>query len=626
MPKLARRSPRGDAARTTPGSIATALTPSPRVLKPAGVTRFATLLLFLSFGWTSYAAAAIQCSDYPPFTLKIYNDTMNYNVYPVISTPTNGVDEWLQGGFNVAKGNLNLQTYGHKFVYRTYLKPVAGISPGGFLTITLPLCSRLVPAPTGQTPDEYIDWWNGGRVYIYANLKSEGRAPPELTQDLAEDQANRVTPLTVGPSCAGCPHLHPRIFKSPTALAANDPAQLTEYTLADVIKGIMPPSPTWSLDLKNVDYDISYVDHVYLPAAMGPIGNPDIGYIGTIQSVGKFRNIMTSFLSHFQGWPRYLSRIDQKPYLRIPGTYNVMIRNNGGELTTIEPPGQDITNLANQYMTCLTMPTTNPVICDHIQKVNAFFLRNYAAYRQLVIDGVCTPPTGIPPVTPTLNDVLAHVYGWVPWNGHCGGGGANALANDAAYPVIHKKYISLQYLPPLGTFNPYVNLVHGMTYLNMPGSYAFSIDDDVGNMHVAGTGIVIAVGGKNGLENQVQYDPKLLVNVNLGDPNPVNRPLWSQYGFCDGIPVRNISSLSIQLTSVTFPCTVGLTDGAGRTYTFTIASPPFPAGPPGSPNPISNCSAPTTEPWCTNLRAYTETSPAVRNYVVAGPPPPLPRQ
>src|ERR1700732_2018026 len=97
MPKLARRLPRGDAARTTPGSIATALTPSPRVLKPAGVIRFAALLLFLSFGWTSYAAAAIQCSDYPPFTLKIYNDTMNYNIYPVISTQrtasTNGCKE-----------------------------------------------------------------------------------------------------------------------------------------------------------------------------------------------------------------------------------------------------------------------------------------------------------------------------------------------------------------------------------------------------------------------------------------------------------------------------------------------------------------------------------------------------
>jgi hypothetical protein len=226
-------------------------------------------------------------------------------------------------------------------------------------------------------------------------------------------------------------------------------------------------------------------------------------------------------------------------------------------------------------------------------------------------------------VTPTLMDVLKRVYGWAPWNENCGGGGANALGNTPGYQITHMKYIELQYLPPLGTFNPYVNLVHGGTYLNMPGSYAFSIDDDVGNMHVGGTGVIFAVGGSNGLENKVQYNPNLLVNVNLGDPDPLMRPKWSQYGFCDGIPRRNISTLSIQITSVTFPCTIGLTDRAGRPYTFTIASPPYPAGPPGSPIPISNCSAPTTEPWCANLRAYTETVPALRNYVNAGPPPPL---
>jgi hypothetical protein len=35
---------------------------------------------------------------------------------------------------------------------------------------------------------------------------------------------------------------------------------------------------------------------------------------------------------------------------------------------------------------------------------------------------------------------------------------------------VHKTYIALQYSKPLGIFNPYVNLVHGTDYLDMPGS------------------------------------------------------------------------------------------------------------------------------------------------------------
>ena len=58
----------------------------------------------------------------------------------------------------------------------------------------------------------------------------------------------------------------------------NDPYQLTEYTLADVIKG----NNNWNLNIANVDYDISYVDEAYLPVAMGPLGNPDVGWIGSI--------------------------------------------------------------------------------------------------------------------------------------------------------------------------------------------------------------------------------------------------------------------------------------------------------------------------------------------------------
>src|SRR5207245_157759 len=118
------------------------------------------------------------------------------------------------------------------------------------------------------------------------------------------------------------------------------------------------------------------------------------------------------------------------------------------------------------------------------------------------------------------------------------GAPTNDLKGQADFDAVHKTYIALQYLPPLGTFNPYVNLVHGKDYLNMPGSYAFSIDDDVGNILVSGTGIIITVAGTLGLDNTVQYDKSKIVHVSLGDPKPLGRPAWGQYGFCDGVVTR----------------------------------------------------------------------------------------
>ena len=598
------------------------------VMAPTAWLRLLTLLSLACLGFMSRAPAiaAIQCSDYLPYTLKIFNDSKKYNIYPVIATPTNDADEWLQGAAQILDSQKGTLTYGHKFVYRIYINPTVGIAPRGSVTVMLPLCSQLASNPDPTKPDQYINWWNGGRVYIYENLKSLGEPPAELVADFTKDQANPVSPLTLTPrpSCAGCSGVpNPPIYKSETALPPNDPAQLTEYTLTGLNKGDkkINPDPTWKLVPKIVDYDISYVDHVYLPAAMGPVGNPDIGYIGSIQDVGVFKQIMDSFLLSYDGWPQYLHPLSQKPYLRIPGTYNAFAQYNAKEKTVITKPGKAITQLGNSWTICVTS-TDSSHICNKIRTVNDFFLKNYDKYRKLVIDGQCNPPGGIPPVNPPLKDLLKRVYGWVPWNENCeGGAAANDLALDPDFQKVHKTYIALQYSKPLGTFNPYVNLVHGTDYLDMPGSYAFSVDDDVGNMLVDGTGIIITIGGSTGLDNDVQYDKSKLVNVNLGDPEPLkDRPLWSQYGFCQGNPARDITSLSVQITSVRYPCVFGMTDQAGRTYTFTLASPPYPARDERSHMPITKCTAPTDH-WCNSIHAYTETSPELKNYVITEAPP-----
>lgn len=596
-------------------------------MKASGMTASVAVRWLALGALALFGASQVTAQAAPPtytYALKIYNNSDRYNIYPVIATPTNDADEWLQGGFQVPQDQIKTLTYGHKMVYRIYINPKTGIPPHGSVTITLPLFSQLAATPDPTKPDQYIDWWNGGRVYIYDARALRRVPPPALAKDYADDQPNLVTPLTPGPSCAGCADPFPPIFKSAVALPGNDPAQLTEYTLDGLDKGSEKTGKFYRLVPDTVDYDISYVDHVYLPAAMGPVANPDIGYIGSISSIEPFRKTMQKFLDVYDGWPEYLDPLTGKSFLRIPGTYNAFVLPNSSQPVAkpeITTPGTAITNLETLWTGCTSSGKAG-TICDKIRTVNAFFLTNYANYKTLVAEGKCTPPK-TPPDQPPLKELLAHVYGWVPWNAYCqGGAAANDLSLLPNFRAVHKTYIALQYEKPLGTFNPYVNLVHGSDFLDMPGSYAFSIDDDVGNMLVAGKGIIIAIGGSAGLENDVQYDKKKLVNVTLGDPKPLARPAWSQYGFCNGEPKRDIKTLNIQITSVHYPCTIALTDAASRKYVFTLQEPPYPPLNQMSSTPITNCSAPGD--WCSFLFAYTEHEPETSNYVVARAPQPLP--
>lgn len=229
--------------------------------------------------------AAVQLGDYGTYTVKIYNDTTDFNIFPVLATPTNDADEWLQAAFQVPRGKLNELTFAHEFQYRMYIKPRVGIAPGQHVILTLPLCSQLVAAPDGTKPDEYIDWWNGGRVYLYDSPISAG-APPMLIKNFDIDQSNIVIPLTPGPACRGCPVPNPPIYKSAVALPPDDPARLTEYTVGAIDKGdvyrIVP-------NLKIVDY---YVDDAARSAATGAAGNPRIGRVGSIDAAPEFRVVI----------------------------------------------------------------------------------------------------------------------------------------------------------------------------------------------------------------------------------------------------------------------------------------------------------------------------------------------
>src|SRR5690606_40978241 len=55
--------------------------------------------------------------------------------------------------------------------------------------------------------------------------------------------------------------------------------------------------PIWLLKPENVGYNISYVDHVYMPVAIGPKNNPYIGYSGSTQPLANFRNELAAFVA-----------------------------------------------------------------------------------------------------------------------------------------------------------------------------------------------------------------------------------------------------------------------------------------------------------------------------------------
>jgi hypothetical protein len=211
----------------------------------------------------STIANAIQVSDYGSYAVKIFNNTPDLSIFPVFATATSETDEWLQAAFRVPRSKIAQLTFAHRFQYRMYIRPRVGIGPGEHVVLTLPLCSQLLGAPNGTRPDEYIDWWNAGRIYLYNHPVAAG-APPALTGNFEIDTPNIVAPLTPGPSCAGCPMPFPPIYRRLASELPDDPAQLTEYTLGAIDKG----------DVYQIVPDMKIVD--CSTAAMEDIDMPDI--------------------------------------------------------------------------------------------------------------------------------------------------------------------------------------------------------------------------------------------------------------------------------------------------------------------------------------------------------------
>lgn len=532
-------------------------------------------------------------------TITIVNNTPG-TIYPVITIgkkPKEAPDEWLKACFPEEPAPIADN------VYKLYIRKNDGLKTKESVTITLPLYSNINNVGGA---DRYISWWNGGRVIIADNKR--GLEPTE-----EEDKYEIGITTAVGLECTeDC-----KLYRASADFPADVAAQLSEYTFGGVPGNI--------LNTDNVGYNISYVDHVYLPVAIGPKGNKYIGYSGSVQKLDDFRDVLKKFLAEGnlgEGWPVYNIPM---PFLRLPGAYNIFAQRTGvldKELTnppivlangkapvltsykcldgTLECTEEEkqavlkgdapaIAEMIKLWSECdpsfSSLPTEEGIENKAIKKsvctsshqstfgeLHGLFKRNFDKQNcgsQVDFD---------------QKQFLMHIYGWVPFNEGCANAKSNALGEDSNFQDLLNKYIELQYSEP-GNFNPYVKLIHDKEYLNMD-AYAFSVDDDVGFMSELGTGLIFTVGGAEGLENteQFTYKPKEPGGFAMTIGNPFKdgekkTQVLKSYGACSQNAEKCVPDVDMPKDSVLFgfrlgtlkyPAKVVFTDVDNYTYSFVV--------------------------------------------------------
>ena len=457
----------------------------------------------------------------PVKTITFYNNS-TLTLYPVVEAPQRftppGLDPvrdlWMQAQFKVQTPDLLTRLFQTTLLYRIFVNGTQGVPPRGSVTITVPFYTQLLAANDsnrGTVPDQYIDWWNGMRVHVFDRAETIAAA-----FNLTNPPPVPVVPFSGAavPTCTGTGGSCIVTLKSSNVgFPRGLKFQLVEYTFADALN-TLPPTIT----LTNVNYNISAVDNVYLPAAIGAHGNSEGSntYLGSTETVPKFRSEITGFMDKGSNWPSLLPYYYNPAQPNIPlgepppgtkpyNTPNVPSTNLVyAEAFKVPPPappvmsadtiaGQGMLGKAGQgtldlWNDCVALKQPGKT-CDQIRTVSAFFVDDYK---------MCFPGGQLP----ATESLLREVYGWAQFPG-C----PVHLAAAPGYAMVIKTYCDLQYnyldntVPSEDWFNPYNRLVHQTLASN---AYGFSIDDAVSYKNLPGDGIVITVGGTAGLEDPTQ--------------------------------------------------------------------------------------------------------------------------
>ena len=325
-----------------------------RTLKLGTIAAFMAIAVLVFGGRNATAAKvklpppAIDCTNgqTPNMTVEIYNDSKDFNIYPVLfAGAPSDTDTWIQACFGLTDDQLTDNPYPRATQYRMYINCCAsgenGIPPGGSVTITLPLYSPLVASINPKMSGQLIDWWQGGGINFYRAPAMDTSPPTALQQHWDADQnTNEVMPTSNKPGCKGC-NLH--FFNAPASIPNNDPQQLTEHTLgAQPINPdhLKPNQPARLWVPNNVDYDVSYVNYVYMPAVMEPYGNPLIGYIGSPSSISAFNKAIDDWYGSSLGadWPLYKGDDGNVVSGKIPSALEIFLNTAAFDNTNVFVP------------------------------------------------------------------------------------------------------------------------------------------------------------------------------------------------------------------------------------------------------------------------------------------------
>jgi hypothetical protein len=551
----------------------------------------------------------------PLQTIKIFNDTTEY-IFTELEVGLNNPDQWIQMACNITQTQANTFTYATTLTNRFYINGDKGIAPGGSVVITLPLYTQLAATVDPTKPNQYAEWWQGQNMQIFASPTAtpplayrhylSGAARPDQKK-LMSAATNPTWPTCVDPTGAACSLAFFTDDKG--TLPKYGPSQLVEATLgATQVQTVVNDSLPISLNTTQADFDVSYVNVAYIAAAMGPYKNNQSGYVGSPLLISQFQPKLKNFQKKFN-WPSFIDLDGTDNAIpKLPSTLELLARLSGANApmdlppvpawpTDVWPPIQQIrTDWATSSSACKHSAAGFTTFCDAILDVRDLFAANYAQYLKIFP----TECNGTP-VPNTPDRIVSHVYGWGPWteslaNGTGCGAQANLLektpgyaANDyELYGKVKLEFDKLNY----GTyadasyvFNPWVQFIHGDAILpdqlGMPGVYAYSVDDAVGNLNVEAQGYIVDIGSTEHLENQTRATPPLNIQLGYSSDAAVK---FVTYGVCGNAPSQQkpVNPANPQfIISATDPksCPVYLTDNKSpspQIYTFTVTTtPPF---------------------------------------------------
>lgn len=421
--------------------------------------------------------------DIPGMRIKIFNDSQQY-IYPVLTMGKGATDLWMQMFYKVTLANIDKKAfqYPRDLAYRLYINPKNGIAPKNFVCVTLPLFTKRVETINGGAENQFADWWQGGTIQLFAAYQ-EGSppGPPPPTPEALDDRYNGgkgggypETPppgqqLVTGlPASALKPTCHAEpacenvgsdealpIYSDTADLVPSDPSQLVEYTFGakQVPSEQGPDLPAYVLDSRNVDFDVSYVNLAFLPAALGVYDNSQVGYVGTTMPIVNFRNALNKFIrdntfDNRKGWPQLVHKYKSKAtveILKLPSPLEVFPSltepNARTDLTALTAPDKwpdkiwrSMQTLRDNWKTVADPATgckpdadqgPNPSFCQGIVDALDLLKANFDKYLCLFKDSpgsscenkgrVCSGTPKFTTWDPKADFVMSHFYGWTPF-------------------------------------------------------------------------------------------------------------------------------------------------------------------------------------------------------------------